>query len=174
MKKYTLNPKEELRYETKPNKIDQARKANRALLFGSICAALLAWFFKYVMKSIPSFYPLFLLIGLICAAGFVMYIAAILKAKQGEEDEKYYITNVRVVSVDKEDTVLKEVYLRSIDKIVVNKVTGKTADIVINPKEETDVTKLRKHKSNDPLYTTDTFVLYAVDAEKVKEALGKK
>ena len=172
MKKYVLNPKEELLLECKPDTLSQARKNNRAILIGTIFLILLSLFFLYVMKSIPSFYPLLVLIGLIAVAGVIYYINGLIRGAKGS-DLTYCITNIRVVIVDSDNNIRKEVYLNDIRKINLDKVTGKLYDVVINPKEETNPTKLRRHFSNRPLYTADTVILEAVDGQKVKELLGK-
>ena len=173
MKKYELNPKEEIRLETKPNTVDQARKTYRIYLIGDIVLLVLCAFFKYVMKSIPNFYPLLVLIGLITIAGIVYYVYNMAKAFSGKSEEKYYVTNVRVVVADNEENVLKEIYLSNINKIVEEKVTGKSSDLILNPKEETNPAKLRKHTGSKTLYTSDTIILKAVDAASVRKAIGK-
>ena len=173
MKRYELNPKEELRLETKPNTLDIARKNNRIYLIGVLILLVLCGFFRYVMNSIPNFYPLLVLIGLITAAGAIYYIYNIVKGAQGKSDEKYYITNVRVIVADNDENVLKEVYLSNINKVLEEKVTGKSSDVIINPKEETNPAKLRKYYGNKTLYTSDTMILQAVDAAAVRKAIGK-
>lgn len=173
MKKYTLNPKETVLLETKPNTFDQARAKNRFLIFGTAILALLCWFFYYVMQSIPSFYPLLVLIGLIAMAGAAYYIFALAKGASGKADEKYVITSVRVVVADNDGNIKKEITRNNIEKVVVEKVLGGTADVVINPKEETNPVKLRKHKSNKTLYTSDTMILKAVEGSKVQKLLEK-
>ncbi len=173
MKKYALNPKEELKLETKPNLVDQARKANRPYLIGTLILLALCFFFRYVMKSIPNFYPLLVLVGLITLAG-VLYVGYnYVQAFTKQPDEKYYITNVRVLVCDNEDNVRKEINLSNINKIVEEKVTGKSSDLILNPKEETNPAKLRKHKSDKPLYTADTIILKAVNAGNLRQFLGK-
>ena len=172
MKKYVLNPKEELLLECKPNTMSQARKNNRAIIIGTLFLIVLCAFFLYVMKSIPSFYPLLVLIGLIAAAGVIYYVSALIQGARGSE-LTYRITNIRVLEVDAENNVRKEVYLNDIRKVTLEKVSGRLYDVVINPKEETNPTKLRRHFSSRPLYTADTMILEAVDGEKVKELLGK-
>lgn len=174
MKKYTLNPKETVLLETKPNTLDQARAKNRFLVWGTALLALLCWFFYYVMQSIPSFYPLLVLIGLIAMAGCAYYIFALAKGASGKSDEKYVITNVRIVINDNEGNIKKEITRNNIEKVVLEKVTGSTYDVVINPKEETNPVKLAKHKGNKTLYTSDTMILKAVEGEKVQKLLEKK
>ena len=172
MKKYELNPKEELKLEVKPDLMAIARKDNRPILIGTILLVILSLFFWYVMQSISSFYPLLLLIGLIAIAGAIYYVVGMLKAT-GEPDEKYYITNVRTIIADKDGNIKKEITNNTISKIVEDKVCGNKKDIIINPKEETNPAKLRKHNANKPLYTADTMILKAVDANKVKELIQK-
>ncbi|MEA5026943.1 hypothetical protein SDC9_102023 [bioreactor metagenome] len=173
MKKYELNPKEELKFAVKPNVFDQERKKNRMLLLGVIAGAVVTAFFYYVMTSISSFYPLFLMMLLITGIGLVFYLIGLVKGIMGLTNEKYYITNVRIVAVNKADEITKELLISKIGHTISEKVTGKSFDIIINPKEETDPKKLRNHKGSKPLYTADTLILHAVNPDILKGYLNK-
>ena len=172
MRRYELNPKEKVKFETKPNMMAIARKNNRPVLIGTLFLIVLALFFWYVMQSIKSFSPLLVLIGLIAMAALVYYVVSLLKSSN-EPDEKYIITNVRTLILDNDNNIKKEINNNSITKIVEEKVTGVYHDVVLNPKEETNPTKLRKNVTNKTLYTADTVILKAVEASKVKEAINK-
>ena len=82
--------------------------------------------------------------------------------------KKNFITNVRLVVVNKDNDILKEMFLSKIYHTMTEKVAGKSYDVIINPKEETDPKRLRRHRSNKPLYTNDTLILRAINIDKIK------
>lgn len=168
MKKYELNPKEEVKVELIPNVFDQERSKNRVLLLGVIAGAIITWFFYYVMTTISSFYPLFLMMLLLTGIGAAIYLYGFIKGLKGNYGEKYIVTNVRLVMVNKDNDVLKEIYLSKIYYTLTEKVAGSSYNVIINPKEETDPKRLRRHRSNKPLYTNDTMILKAVNIDKIK------
>ncbi|MEA5017399.1 MAG: hypothetical protein VB009_01620 [Erysipelotrichaceae bacterium] len=174
MKKYELNPKEEVKQELIINVLNQKRKQNQILLLGIIAGIVITWFFFYVMTSIPSFYPLFLIVLLITGIGIFIYIFSFINGLKSRNNERYYITNVRVVAVNKNNEIIKEIYLSKIYRTITEKILGNTYDIIINPKEETDLKKLRKHNKSKPLYTADTMILRAVNINQVKDILVSK
>ena len=136
MKKYELNPKEEVKVELIPNVFDQERSKNRVLLLGVMAGAVITWFFYYVMTSISSFYPLFLMMLLLTGIGGAIYLYGFIKGLNGKYSEKYIITNVRLVVVNKDNDILKEMFLSKIYHTMTEKVAGKSYDVIINPKEE--------------------------------------
>ncbi|MDD2591598.1 MAG: hypothetical protein PHP11_04240 [Erysipelotrichaceae bacterium] len=169
MKKYELNPKEEIKVELRPNVFDQERSKNQILLLGIVAGAIITWFFYYVMTSISSFYPLFLIMLLITGIASIIYLYSLIKGIKGISNERYIVTNVRLVVVNNDNEVLKEVYLSKIFRTITNKVAGKSYDVIINPKLESDPKRLRHHRSSKPLYTNDTLILHAINIDKIGE-----
>jgi len=173
MKKYELNPKEVIKFELKPNVFDQERKNKRILLLGVLSSAAVTWFFYYVNQSIVSFYPLVIVMAVITGIALIFYCYGLIKGILKITDVRYIITNVRVMVVNKDDVVLKEVLISKINKTISEKVVGGSYNLTINPKDETDPKKLRNHKGKKPLYTADTMILEAINLNLVKDILIK-
>ena len=175
MKKFELNPKEELLLETNSNPVyEKARKARIDLYF-IVFLVILGGFFFYVMQTIEAFSVLVIAAGLgivICAGH---YIVVLITAKKDEPEEKYYITNARVAVVDKEGVIKKEVLAGKIKKVIREPISGSKGTVFINKKiDSSRKATIKSNKTNQPVYSVDTIILRSIkDSDKALEHIEK-
>lgn len=164
MKKFDLNAKEELLLETEYNPVYEQSKKARVDIYFILVMAVVGAFFLYVMKSIPAFLILAVLCGLVMVGCAIHYIYVIVTAKKNVEEEKYYITNVRVAITNKDGVIKKEIVAGKIKKVEVEKISGSKGTVFINKKEDTSrKAAVKKAKTRQTIYSADTVILRSIN-----------
>lgn len=179
MKKFKLNPQEELLASAIYNPVYQERRKARFDLYFIALMIIAGGFFYYVMQtSIPAFLILVLMCALAGVIALIHYIYVIVQAGKHKGEEKYYVTTSRVVVADQDDVVLKEVLSGKIKKCEIERISGNCGTIYINKREDTRrKAQIKKFRTQQIVYTSDTIILKSIQDSnevynKIKEIMA--
>ncbi len=91
----------------------------------------------------------------------LVYIIKMLNAKKLDGKVKYYVTSTRVVAVDENDKVVREILRNKIKRVDVEYISGKSGDVIINPRDLSPQKRYQKELKGQTnrLYSKDTFIL---------------
>ena len=160
MKKFEVNPKEELLKEEQYHGGLESIYRNRGDIYIAVAMIVIGGFFYHISADVKAFLALVGLTAIVVIACLVHFIVSYLGAKKEDGKEKYYITNVRVVIADENDAIKKELVNSKIKKVELDKRVMGGSTIFINKKEDQSRKgKAKQFRSKKTVYTSDTFIL---------------
>ena len=160
MKKFEVNPKEELLKEAKHYGGLESLYQHRGDVYIILAMVVIGGFFYYVSNDIKAFITLVWLTVIVVVICIIHYVGSYIIAKKEDGKEKYYITSVRVIIADEKDVIKKELVNNRIKKVELEKRFLGGSTIYINKKEDTSRKgKVKQFKSKKAVYTSDTFIL---------------
>ena len=163
MKKFEVNPKEELLTESSYHGGLESLYTHRGDIYIALSMIVIGSFFYYISFDIEAFFALVWLAVLVVVVCLVHFFGSYIVAKKEDGKEKYYITNVRLVVTDANDVIKKELMNSKIKKVELEKKFLGSSIVYINKKEDASRRgKAKQFKSKKPVYTSDTFVLHFV------------
>ncbi len=158
---FKLNPSEELVVEVTSSPAAEAKKRSRYLIVLGIVLIAVAIFYKYAsaQDSILNFIYWASLLGAIIS--FVAYFVSIINAKKKEETYKYVITNRRIVQIDLEGNVVREILRSRVKRVDVQHLSAGAGNIVINPRAVNAQERYKRELKGqtEDMYTKDTFII---------------
>lgn len=161
---FKLHPSEEMVLEVKSDVSLKARKKSRYLLVLAFILLAVALFYRFASKQDDILLAVFWisLVGSILSS--IAYISALSKAKKTEEAKTYYITSTRVVEVDANGELVRDILRNRIKRVEVELISGKAGDVLINPRELSAEKKYKKELKGEQgnLYSKDTFIINSV------------
>jgi len=160
MKKFEVNPKEELLKEEQYHGGLESLYKNRGDVYVALAMIVIGGFFYYISSDVKAFLALVGLTAIVFVGCLLHFIVTYISAKKEDGKEKYYITNVRVVIADENGAIKKELVNSKIKKIELEKRGFGGSTVFINKKEDQSRKgKAKQFRSKKPVYTSDTFIL---------------
>lgn len=158
---FKLYPSEESILVVKSDPVVEVKRKSRYLLVLGVILLAVGVFYQFASTQD------YVLLAVAWAAliggvgSIVAYFLQVAKAKKNGKVFTYYITNTRVVKVDENDQVDKEVVRAKIKRVVVENVTGKSGNVIINPRELSAQDRYKQELKGEvaSTYTKDTFVV---------------
>lgn len=150
------------------------RKKSRYLLFLAIMFVGVAIFYNYASSQDFVLNAVFWGAALASVISLLTYIMKMIQAKKADNKIKYYVTSTRVVAVDENDKVIREILRNKIKRVDIEYITGKSGDLIINPRELSPQKRYQKELKGqrDRLYSKDTFILEGLkNADEMAKAI---
>lgn len=177
MNKFKLNEKEKLVEKVEGNPSLVKMKNSVIFLLLAVLTMIGSVFFFYIAKSEKvEMYNIIGIVFLLGGIGLLLYhVYNVSQAKKLKGSVSYYITSSRLVVVDKDDVVVKELLLSRIKKIDTELVKRNAGYLYINPKIDNSQKGRNKSRSTgNTVYTKDTIILEGIsNISKIKELLSK-
>ncbi len=169
MRKFELNSKETLTFEVESRPIYAVRRDQQIYLFLSLILLAGTVFFGYAYWQFDEtmYIVLMLIFGLSFIGGFSYYSYKIVQALRQAGQKKYLLTDSRLVTVDKNNEIIKEILLNKIKRVDLEQYGVNTGTILINKKIDVSRKGLKKQrKSTKPVYSADTYILESINNVK--------
>ncbi|NLY62846.1 MAG: hypothetical protein GX074_03205 [Erysipelothrix sp.] len=165
---YQLYPNEQLELEVESIPHLKAGRRSRYLLWLGFILVAVALFYSYASKQ--DFILNIITIGSIIGA-IICFVAYFIAIANGKKNEKftYYITDRRVIQIDQDNKLVKEVLRNKIKRVLVEPVTANKGSVIINPRKLDAQTKYKNELKGNTTqkYTKDTFIIE--DVSKLAE-----
>lgn len=137
------------------------RKKSIYLVFLAIMFIAVAIFYNYASSQDFVLNAVFWGASVASVVSLLVYIIKMLNAKKLDGKVKYYVTSTRVVAVDENDKVVREILRNKIKRVDVEYISGKSGDVIINPRDLSPQKRYQKELKGQTnrLYSKDTFIL---------------
>ncbi len=171
---FNLYPSEEIVYEVSSDPVLKVKKRSRYLLVLFVILLAVALFYNYASAQDFVLNAVFWVALFGAFISLVAYIVTVSNAKKKEDKFKYVITNTRIVQVNEEGKVVKEILRNKVKRVDTVNITSNSGSIVINPRELSPQDRYKRELKGEhgTMYTKDTFIISDVkNLEKIIEII---
>lgn len=161
---FKLHPSEELELEVKSNPTVKARTRSRYLIVLGFVLLVVAFFYRFASAQDTILMAIAWGSGVGAVLSFIGYFYSVSKARKESDVSTYYITNTRVIEIDKDGEMVRDILRNKIKRVEVDKVSGSMGDVIINPKELSKEKKYKKELKGETgaMYSKDTFIINSI------------
>lgn len=171
---FKLYPSEELIIETEFDPTIKERKNSRYLLVIAAILVVVAVFYRFASDQDMILNAVFWASVAGIVISLIAYAYKLYKAGQKKGSLKYYLTSRRIVEVDKNNNINREMLKNKVKRVEFEKIISNAGDVIINPKpiSPQEAAKQKRKKKEKSEYSKDTFVIKSIkNAKAFKKSL---